>query len=163
MDKEFEKRQLGVFREMVDKGLIYRRFKPVYWSPSTGTALAEAELEYKNDHVSTAALVKFSLVNLPPHLAQNPLLRSKDISAVIWTTTPWTLPANAAIAVHDSLEYVIVDSDTHGYLLVAQSRLEYFQNILKEDLSVIVPSILGSELADRTTYRPLFKATGFQA
>lgn len=163
MDKEFEKRQLGVFREMVDKGLIYRRFKPVYWSPSTGTALAEAELEYKNDHVSTAALVKFSLVNLPPHLAQNPLLRSKDISAVIWTTTPWTLPANAAIAVHDSLEYVIVDSDTHGYLLVAQSRLEYFQNILKEDLSVIVPSILGSELADRTTYRPLFKATGSQA
>lgn len=163
MDKEFEKRQLGVFREMVDRGLIYRRFKPVYWSPSTGTALAEAELEYKNDHVSKAALVRFPLVDLPPHLAQNPLLRGKDVSAVIWTTTPWTLPANAVIAVHDSLEYVIVESDAHGYLLVAQSRLEYFQNILKEDLSVIVPSILGSELADRTTYRPLFKGAGVQA
>lgn len=157
MDKEFEKRQLGVFREMVDKGLIYRRFKPVYWSPSTGTALAEAELEYKNDHVSTAALVKFPLVDIPSHLAQNPLLGNKEISAVIWTTTPWTLPANAVIAVQDSLEYAIVESDTHGYLLVAQSRLEYFQNVLKESLSVIIPSILGSELADRTTYRSLFK------
>lgn len=162
MDKEFEKRQLGVFREMVDKGLIYRRFKPVYWSPSTGTALAEAELEYKEDHVSAAALVKFPLVLLPPHLLQNPLLREKEVSAVIWTTTPWTLPANAAIAVHESLEYTIVESDTRGYLLIAQSRLEYLQNILKEDLSVIVPSILGSELADQTTYRPLFKGQDAQ-
>ncbi|KAB8236480.1 tRNA synthetases class I-domain-containing protein [Aspergillus alliaceus] len=157
MDKEFEKRQLGVFREMVDKGLIYRRFKPVYWSPSTGTALAEAELEYKDDHVSTAALVKFPLVTIPSHLAQNPLLQVKDLTAVIWTTTPWTLPANAVIAVHPELEYTIVQSDTHGHLLVAQSRLQYLENILKEDLSVIIPSILGSELADRTTYRPLFK------
>ncbi|KAE8313895.1 tRNA synthetases class I-domain-containing protein [Aspergillus transmontanensis] len=157
MDKDFEKRQLGVFREMVDKGLIYRRFKPVYWSPSTGTALAEAELEYKDDHVSTAALVKFPLLSIPSHLAQNPLLQVKDLTAVIWTTTPWTLPANAVIAVHPDLEYTIVQSDTHGHLLVAQSRLQYLEHILKEDLSVIIPSVLGSELADRTTYRPLFK------
>ncbi|KAH8429070.1 isoleucine--tRNA ligase ISM1 [Aspergillus melleus] len=157
MDKAFEKRQLGIFREMVEKGLIYRRFKPVYWSPSTGTALAEAELEYKEDHTSTAALVKFPLVSVPPHLAQNPLLQVKDLSAVIWTTTPWTLPANAVIAVHPDLEYTIVQSETHGHLLIAQTRIEYLQNILKEDLSVIVPAIRGSELADRTTYRPLFK------
>lgn len=157
MDKEFEKRQLGVFREMVDRGLIYRRFKPVYWSPSTGTALAEAELEYKEDHVSTAALVKFPLVTVPSFFAQNPLLRNKEVSAVIWTTTPWTLPANAVIAVHESLEYTIVESETRGCLLVAQNRLEYLENILKEDLSIIIPSILGSELAGQTTYRPLFK------
>ncbi|PYI05636.1 isoleucyl-tRNA synthetase [Aspergillus sclerotiicarbonarius CBS 121057] len=157
LDKAFEKRQLGVFREMVDKGLIYRRFKPVYWSPSTGTALAEAELEYKEDHVSTAALVKYPLVSIPEHLAQDPLLKDKEISAVIWTTTPWTLPANAAISIHPSLEYAIVDSDTQGYLLIAQSRLEYLEAILKEDLSVIVPGIPGSKLADQTKYRPLFK------
>ena len=65
MDKGFEMKQLGVFREMVDRGLIYRRFKPVYWSPSSGTALAEAELEYKDDHVSTAALVKYPLETVP--------------------------------------------------------------------------------------------------
>ncbi|PKX90388.1 isoleucine--tRNA ligase ISM1 [Aspergillus novofumigatus IBT 16806] len=159
MDKEFEKRQLGVFREMVDKGLIYRRFKPVYWSPSTGTALAEAELEYKDDHVSTAALVKFPLVSVPPQLAQDPLIQLKDLSAVIWTTTPWTLPANAVIAVHESLDYMIVQSDTHGQLIVAQSRFEYLEHMLKEDLTVIIPSIRGSELAEQTKYRPLFKST----
>lgn len=157
MDKQFEMRQLGIFREMVDHGLIYRKFKPVYWSPSTGTALAEAELEYKDDHVSTAALVKFPLVNIPSHLSADPLLQSDGVSAVIWTTTPWTLPANAAIAVNKELEYVIVQSETHGNLLVAQSRFEYLESMLKEELSVIVPSILGSELADKTTYRPILK------
>ncbi|KAJ6084624.1 hypothetical protein N7486_011424 [Penicillium sp. IBT 16267x] len=157
LDKSFEMRQLGIFREMVDRGLIYRKFKPVYWSPSTGTALAEAELEYKDDHVSTAALIKFPLEDIPEHLAKDPLLQSKDVSAVIWTTTPWTLPANAAIAVNEGLEYTIVGSETHGYLLVAQSRVEYLQHMLNEDLEIIVPSILGTELAEKTTYRALFK------
>ncbi|KAL4935762.1 hypothetical protein BDV06DRAFT_217178 [Aspergillus oleicola] len=159
MDKGFEKRQLGIFREMVEKGLIYRRFKPVYWSPSTGTALAEAELEYKDDHVSTAAFVRFPLVKMPLHLEQNPLLSGKKISSVIWTTTPWTLPANAVIAIHPGLEYTIVESSAHGHLLVAQSRLESLASLLKEELSVIVPGILGSDLADQTTYQPLFKGT----
>lgn len=159
MDKDYEKRQLGIFREMVERGLIYRRFKPVYWSPSTGTALAEAELEYKENHVSTAAFVKLPLFKVPSHLEQNPLLKDKSINAVIWTTTPWTLPANAAIAIHPSLEYTIVKSSSHGHLLVAQSRLESLANILMEDLSVIVPGIPGSELADNTTYKALFKGS----
>lgn len=163
MDKDFEKRQLGIFREMVEKGLIYRRFKPVYWSPSTGTALAEAELEYKEDHVSTAAYVKFPLAKVPSYLEQNPLLRGKTVSAVIWTTTPWTLPANAVIAVHPSLEYAIVESATHGHLLIAQSRLEALECLLKEDLSMIMPGIVGSDLADQTMYQPLFKGPDAEA
>ena len=68
MDKTFEIKQLGVFQEMVKKGLIFRRYKPVYWSPSSRTALAEAELEYKEDHVSTAAYVKFPLIEVPEAL-----------------------------------------------------------------------------------------------
>ena len=157
MDKGFEMRQLGIFREMVDRGLIYRKFKPVYWSPSTGTALAEAELEYKDDHVSTAALVKFPLATTPEILAKDARVQSTQLNAVIWTTTPWTLPANAAIAVNESLEYAIVNSEKHGHLLIAQSRIEYLQNMLKEELTVVVPSILGSDLAEKTTYRSLFK------
>ncbi|KAL4786551.1 tRNA synthetases class I-domain-containing protein [Aspergillus varians] len=163
MDKGFEKRQLGVFREMVEKGLIYRRFKPVYWSPSTGTALAEAELEYKDDHVSTAAFVKFPLVKIPSYLEEDPLLKGKNISAVIWTTTPWTLPANAAIAIHPSLEYAVVESEAHGHLLIAQSRLESLESLLNEDISVIVPGIRGSDLADRTMYQPLFQGPDAEA
>lgn len=163
MDKGFEMRQLGIFREMVDRGLIYRKFKPVYWSPSTGTALAEAELEYKEDHVSTAALVKFPLVTIPEHLIKDCHLPVADLSAVIWTTTPWTLPANAAIAVSESLEYAIVQSGKHGYLLIAKSRIEYLESMLKENLTVVVSSILGSELAEKTTYQPLFKSPEAEA
>lgn len=162
LDKAFEMRQLGVFREMVERGLIYRRFKPVYWSPSTGTALAEAELEYLDDHVSTAALVRFPLVRIPAQLQDNPLVDGARLSAVIWTTTPWTLPANAAIAVREELEYIVVQSETHGQLLIAKSRLEYLQEMLNEDVTVLVPSILGSELRDHTTYRPLFPQPGVE-
>jgi isoleucyl-tRNA synthetase len=68
MDKDFEIKQLGVFQEMVKKGLIFRKYKPVYWSPSSKTALAEAELEYKDDHESTAAYIKFPITTLPESL-----------------------------------------------------------------------------------------------
>ena len=162
MDKRFVMRQLGVFLDMVDKGLIYRRFKPVYWSPSTGTALAEAELEYKDDHVSRAALVRFPLTTVPSQLRDHCTPGSDDISAVIWTTTPWTLPANATIAVHADLEYMVVKSQKHGKLLIASSRLEYLQEMLKEELEVAVPSIPGSDLQTSATYRPLFKGPDAQ-
>lgn len=162
LDKKFEMNQLGIFREMVEKGLIYRRFKPVYWSPSTGTALAEAELEYNENHISTAALVRFPLVKVPEQIRNNPLVDTEALSAVIWTTTPWTLPANAAIAVSESLNYLIVQSSNHGQLLIAESRLGYFQDMLKEDLQVLVPSIQGSELCQGTTYRPLFPREGIE-
>ena len=162
MDKSFEKGQLGVFREMVDKGLIYRRFKPVYWSPSTRTALAEAELEYKEKHVSTAALVKFPLVNIPAYLDREGLIDRRNLFAVIWTTTPWTLPANAVIAVNGSVEYCIAQSSKHGYLLLAQSRLSYVESVLEENLTVVIPSILGSELVEQISYTPLFRRSDQQ-
>ncbi|KAN0072743.1 tRNA synthetases class I (I, L, M and V) domain containing protein [Elaphomyces granulatus] len=158
MDKDFEMKQLGVFLEMVDRGLIYRRFKPVFWSPSSRTALAEAELEYREDHVSRAALVRFPLISLPRKLSDNPLVDTNHLSAVIWTTTPWTLPANRAIAISERLVYVVVQSRNHGQLLVAEARLEYLREILKDDLEVVLPSIEGSELRGQTTYRPLFNA-----
>ena len=134
MHADFELRQLAVFQAMAQYGLIYRKHKPVYWSPSSGTALAEAELEYQEDHVSTAALVKFLLddteafAGLPVH-------------ALIWTTTPWTLPANQAIAVHSSLSYSLVRSDSHGLLIVAQSRLSHVQDIIGEGLEVVIETV----------------------
>lgn len=156
MDKEFESKQLGVFLEMVQKGLIYRRFKPVYWSPSTGTALAEAELEYKEDHVSTAALVKYRLSALPSHISEHFTIADQDVYAVIWTTTPWTLPANAAIAVSDTISYAIVKSPKHGNLLIAESRLPYMRETLDEDLTIVTSSISGTDLQN-ATYQSPFK------
>jgi len=130
MDKDFELRQLSVFQAMAQHGLIYRKRKPVYWSPSSGTALAEAELEYQDDHISTAAFVKF-----PVHLSQSGT--SEPVYALIWTTTPWTLPANQAIAINSNLDYCRVRSHRHGLLIVARSRLSSLEQMLGESLTLV--------------------------
>jgi isoleucyl-tRNA synthetase len=159
MDPAFEIRQLELFLSMVRRGLIYRRYKPVYWSPSSGTALAEAELEYKDNHTSNSAYVTFPVTSSADDDAALRHLLGQDFSgqlyALIWTTTPWTLPANQAIAVHDDLEYVII---RHGNdaLIVGQGCL---QQVLKTcfdrtelDDNDVIASCKGSDLR-RFTYR----------
>lgn len=110
LDPGYEARQLRVFGEMVRKGLIYRQYRPVYWSPSNRTALAESELEYREDHLSKAIYVAFKL--LPgPRLSQKLDQIAgprKEVNAIIWTTTPWSLPSNMAMNVNPDLEYSIV-------------------------------------------------------
>lgn len=149
MDKGYEVKQLEVFKQMVKKGLIYQRFKPVYWSPSSRTALAEAELEYRDDHVSIAAFVKYPLRTASEALRDKLGFGIDSVSAVIWTTTPWTLPANRAIGFHKDIEYVIAESSTQGWLLLAASRLSVVEHQLEEALSVIV-AIGGQELIGAT-------------
>lgn len=129
MDKDFELRQLKVFRAMAEHGLIVRRYKPVYWSPSSRTALAEAEIE-RDWHKSTAALVKF---RIPAVIGGS----AEPVHAVIWTTTPWTIPANQAIAIHKDLRYLLVRSKQHGNLIVAQSRVEYLNENLGEETELL--------------------------
>jgi isoleucyl-tRNA synthetase len=107
------------FAAFVEKGLVYRSKKPVYWSIPFETALAEAEIEYK-DHVSPSIWVKFAV---PPEEAKKfGLPADKPLFIVIWTTTPWTLPANLAIAVHPDVEYVVADTGAER-LIVAQALL----------------------------------------
>lgn len=146
MDKTFELKQLSVFKDLVRKGLIYRRFKPVYWSPSSRTALAESELEYQESHVSTAAFVKYPIQRLPRTVSDS---EGGGLNAVIWTTTPWTLPANKAIGIHSELEYAIVMSERHGRLLVAKTRLEEVEKACK-DIFSILSVIQGSQLVEAT-------------
>ncbi|KAG8533023.1 uncharacterized protein KY384_001806 [Bacidia gigantensis] len=124
MNKDYELKQLRVFGKMVSKGLIYRQFKPVYWSPSSKTALAEAELEYKDDHVSTAVFIKYPLWSLPSDLKLKLGEHHSGMSCVIWTTMPWTLPANKAIGFNPAVQYAIVESQKHGRLLIACNRVE---------------------------------------
>ena len=155
MDKEFEIDQLHVFREMVKKGLIYRRFKPVHWSPSMRTALAEAELEYREDHLSTAAFIKYPLHDCSEPLKDKLQWDIKYLSAVVWTTTPWTLPANRAIAFHKDREYQVLHSAAHGYILLAASRVEELRRHCNEDLETII-SIHGEELTGTTYLSPVF-------
>jgi isoleucyl-tRNA synthetase len=102
----FEADILRTFAAFIEQGLVYRAKKPVYWSIPFETALAEAEIEYK-DHVSPSIWVKFPV---PAAEAKKfGLPTDKPLFIVIWTTTPWTLPANLAIALHPAVEYVVAD------------------------------------------------------
>src|SRR5258706_4660225 len=96
LNKEYEADELRLFADIVAKGFVYRGKKPVYWSIPCRTALAEAEVEYA-DHVSQSCFVKFPVVGQP------------NTFIVIWTTTPWTLPANLAVAYHKNFQYVLAE------------------------------------------------------
>ncbi|EWC43816.1 hypothetical protein DRE_07325 [Drechslerella stenobrocha 248] len=155
MDPDYEVRQLRVFKEMINKGLIYRHFKPVYWSPSSRTALAEAELEYNENHVSKAATIRFPLADLGSYLSSLPNVDKDTISAAIWTTTPWSIPGNRAILVHPGLAYAIVKSPKHGQLLAGEERIEHLQKLMGEELEIVVRGIPGKALLDATYMHPL--------
>jgi isoleucyl-tRNA synthetase len=116
----FEADIVRVFAAFVEQDLVYRSKKPVYWSIPFETALAEAEIEYK-DHVSPSIWVKFPV---PAEAAAKfGLPADKPLSIVIWTTTPWTIPANLAIALHPEVAYVVADLGPER-ILVAQARLD---------------------------------------
>ncbi|KKY15691.1 putative isoleucyl-trna synthetase [Phaeomoniella chlamydospora] len=153
MDKEFELRQLSVFLSLYSQGLITRQHKPVYWSPSTLTALAEAELEYKDDHTSTAAFVAYPL-DVPEDTNAS---HFSGVKALIWTTTPWTLPANQAIAIREDMTYSIVESEEFGRLFIAKSRLDFVKDKAGIVFNVLEDHIPGSFLIEKGfTYRSPF-------
>jgi isoleucyl-tRNA synthetase len=109
LDPEYEAKQISVFGEMVLGGHIYRGKKPVHWSPSSKTALAEAELEYPDNHVSRSIYVGFDVTSLSPELQGLGVDDSKQLRLAIWTTTPWTIPANMAVAVNANIDYCVVE------------------------------------------------------
>ncbi|MET0261975.1 MAG: isoleucine--tRNA ligase, partial [Rariglobus sp.] len=110
---------IRTFSAFVENGLVYRSKKPVYWSIPFETALAEAEIEYK-DHLSTAIWVKFAVPS--NEAAKFNLPSDKPLFVVIWTTTPWTIPANLAIALHPEVEYIVADLGAER-IIVAQALL----------------------------------------
>ena len=112
LNKEYEARQIEVFAKMVKKGLIFRGLKPVYWSPSSESALAEAEIEYK-DKKDPSLYVAFNVVEGNNYV-------SKDDKLIIWTTTPWTLPGNLAIAVGEDIEYAKVLYNGVNYVVAKE-------------------------------------------
>ena len=146
MDKQYEASQLEVFADMVDRQLIFKGLKPVFWSPSSETALAEAEIEY-HDKKSPSIYVTLDVVNHGDFEA--------DASFIIWTTTPWTIPANLAVAVHEALEYSFVKTN-HGILIMAHELLPQLTlELALEDVEVI-RKVKGSELLGLTYKHPLY-------
>lgn len=124
MDKTFEIHQLQLFRKMFKDGLIKRQNKPVYWGTETRTALAESELEYNENHVSTAAYVRFPLLQKSCAELFSRLNISKlneSISCLIWTSTPWTLFSNRAICYNENFNYVLAAIGKQ--LIIVESNL----------------------------------------
>jgi isoleucyl-tRNA synthetase len=105
---------MRTFAKFLEKGLVYRAKRPVLWSYGAQTALAEAEVEYK-EKTSPAVYVKFAIS--PEEAAKAQLPTDKPISFIIWTTTPWTLPANLGLAVHPEIEYEIVGTETERFII----------------------------------------------
>jgi isoleucyl-tRNA synthetase len=157
MQPEYEAAQIGVFGQMVIKGYIYRGLKPVHWSPSSQTALAEAELEYPEGHVSRSLYTAFPMTSLTD-AAQALATFMPDLGVAIWTTTPWTIPANLAVAVNPELQYAVVEvepAQKHKYLIVAADLVERLAVKLGNKLTVKA-TIQGKELEHSTYRHPLF-------
>ncbi|KAL7542541.1 hypothetical protein ACHAXR_012135 [Thalassiosira sp. AJA248-18] len=166
LQPEYEAAQIRVFGEMYKKGYIFRGRKPVHWSPSSRTALAEAELEYPEGHISKSIYVALDVVSPSEELKEH-TEGDKKLKVAIWTTTPWTIPANMAVAVNPDLEYCVVDAhesvlDGKTQLLVATELVKTLESKFElpegEKLQVLA-TFSGESLVGTTYQHPLYDRT----
>ena len=146
LNKEYEADELRLFADIVEQGFVYRGKKPVYWSIPCRTALAEAEVEYK-DHVSQSVFVKF------------PLLGHPNTSVIIWTTTPWTLPANLAVAYNSTFSYSLVRVGEEEFIVSAMLLSSVAEKCGWQNYE-IVRSLDGGHLQQLEYQHPFCKRTG---
>jgi isoleucyl-tRNA synthetase len=147
---EFEKEQLKVFAQMVAEGLIYKGFKTVYWSPTSESALAEAEVEYQ-DVRSPSMYIAFDLSD-----DKGKLTLERSTALVIWTTTPWTIPANTAITIGAEFEYVVVRVEGHERdYIVAKELLASLAEKFGWENYTVHSTYTGDQLEGIVTRHPL--------
>ena len=146
LNREYEANELRLFADIVEKGFVYRGKKPVYWSIPCHTALAEAEVEY-NDHISQSLYVKFPVVGQP------------GVFILIWTTTPWTLPANLAIAFNSTFHYSLLLANGETYL-VSNALLSQVSAKAGWESYQILRTVYGDELATLEYQHPFCNRTG---
>jgi isoleucyl-tRNA synthetase len=180
MDKGYELEQIRVFREMLKSGLVYRGLRPVYWSPSSRTALAEAELEYF-EHTSESVYAKFPFKKFGENIGEKTAerLRKYKITedncyALIWTTTPWSIPSNMALCINSSVQYSFTKCSYNlkgkpvvSYYCMATDRIDSVLEIIKKQHTHAAPgdyeltefvqlfSVLGQELESTECTHPL--------
>ncbi|HKL95474.1 MAG TPA: isoleucine--tRNA ligase [Haploplasma sp.] len=146
MSNDFIANQIEVFGQMAGKNLIYRGLKPVYWSPSSESAFAEAEIEYQ-DKNSISIYFTFPIVEQDNEL--------KDANLVVWTTTPWTLPANLAVSVHPKMTYSLVEVNNVKYVVLKSLLGNVSEKLGWENVS-IVKEFIGNELENVNYNHPLY-------
>lgn len=148
LNPRYEGTQIRMFGEMVEKGYVYKALKPVYWCADCQTALAEAEIEYA-DHRSPSIYVRFPVKNGQGIVAED------DVYFVIWTTTPWTIPANLAIALHPDFDYVLVQTE-RGKLVLAKELAEQVLSELELTNQAVLGQYRGAQLEGIVCAHPLF-------
>ena len=154
--------QANILRELakiVEEGFVYKDKKPIHWCISCATALAEAEIEY-DSHTSPSIYVNFHLNQDERIEKWVPEWKDKKVGMLIWTTTPWTLPANLAIAVHPTFDYLFVDTKEFGPLIISEGLWEKVREIIKVKNFEIRNKVKGSDLKDLTYQSHLNGRTG---
>ncbi|MBR4053459.1 MAG: isoleucine--tRNA ligase [Clostridia bacterium] len=156
MNPSFEAKEVKVFGKMFENGYIYKGLKPVYWCAHDETALAEAEIEYK-DAPCTSIYVKFRVADDRGKLADRVDLSKTYF--VIWTTTPWTLPGNVAIAVHPRESYCIVRVGEENYIIAEALVNDTMANAGIESYEILCNDLIGSDLEYMTAQHPFLDRT----
>ncbi|WP_312541889.1 isoleucine--tRNA ligase [Enterococcus sp.] len=147
---DYEAAEIRVFGKMAEKGYIYKGLKPIYWSPSSESSLAEAEIEYKD--------VKSASIYVAFPIADGKDLLDTDTSLVIWTTTPWTLPANLGISVNPSFSYVQILADGRKFV-VAKDLLETVKDAIGWETIEVLQEFSGTQLEYMTAQHPFYDRT----
>ncbi|GGL44643.1 isoleucine--tRNA ligase [Sporolactobacillus putidus] len=147
LEKEFEAEQIEVFGAMAKNGYIYKDKKTVYWSPSSESALAEAEIEYKD--------VKSYSIYVAFHVTDGKDVLKKDEEVVIWTTTPWTMPANLAIAVNPKFDYSVVQAGKRKFV-VASDLVETLTKSLEWENPEVLRTFNGKALEGVVCRHPFY-------
>lgn len=152
MDHEYEVKQLKFFTKLFETGLLTRQLKPVWWGCETQTALAEAELEYNHSHQSTAIYVLYPLVDsaFVKKLGQKVYL-------LIWTSTPWTMPANKAISINKNMVYTVLRNSENGDLIIVAQDLADSITEINELYQLTDIKLQGTELEGLRYYNPSYK------
>ena len=157
INPEFEAEQVRVFGEMFKKGYIEKGLKPVYWCASCETALAEAEVEYA-DHTSTSIYVRFKFDEESTEKIGNLVdLPNKNVYAVIWTTTPWTIPSNMAISMHPRFDYTFFTYNNEIYVIAQGLLASFLEGVNWEEKDInVIGSVKGADLELLNTKHPLY-------
>ncbi|HWA95937.1 MAG TPA: isoleucine--tRNA ligase [Terracidiphilus sp.] len=152
MARDYEARTLEAFYGFLENGFIYRGLKPVYWCIHDRTALAEAEVEYEQ-HTSPAVYVRYKLTSAPENIDK--ALAAREVYTIIWTTTPWTLPASLAVAFHPDFDYVALENTDGNVYIVAAELAEQVKAAVDIPAAKEVARFKGSVL-DRVTFHHPF-------
>lgn len=146
LNKSYVIDQLRIFKKFFDNGLVHRQEKPVYWGCENATALAEGELEYNQQHQSKAAYVKYPIVKLSETLEAKlgDGIKEAGVSALIWTSTPWTLASNLAISINQDFDYTVIFNAKFGNLVVCTDLIPNLEKLFDFKKSNII--FKGSDL-----------------